>query len=158
MTAKISRNWKRIQATSLRHALELCKEHAQQRHNLSVERIAERLGVTDHWTIYKWIQTGRIPANMILPYEAACGIDFVTRFLASSGGKLLIAMPTGRDLLQGDVIALHSDFATALQHLTDFYDSKRDPAAALAALQHHLENVAFHHANVTKHSTPELEF
>lgn len=35
----------------------------KERHNLSVERIAERMGLTDHWTVYKWIQTGRIPAN-----------------------------------------------------------------------------------------------
>ena len=77
------RNWKRIQPTSLRNALELCKDHAKERHNLSVERVAERMGLTDLWTVYKWIQTGRIPANMIRPYEVACGIDYVTRWLAA---------------------------------------------------------------------------
>lgn len=30
------RNWKRIRPHSLRYALELCKEHARERRNLSV--------------------------------------------------------------------------------------------------------------------------
>lgn len=158
MNAKIRRNWKRVQAASLRNALELCKEFAQQRHNLSIERIAEKIGLTDHWTIYKWIQSGRIPANMILPYEAACGIDFVTRFLASSSGKLVIAMPTGRNLNEADVVNLHSGFASALKLLTDFYAGRTESAETLEALQNHLEDVAFHHANVIKHATPELAF
>jgi len=55
------RNWKRVQPSSLRNALELCKDYAKERHNLSVERIADRMGLSDHWTVYKWIQTGRIP-------------------------------------------------------------------------------------------------
>ena len=59
------RNWKRIQPTSLRHALELCKDFAKERHNLSVERIAERMGLTDHWTVYKWIQRRGLPAQKV---------------------------------------------------------------------------------------------
>ncbi|AOE92049.1 hypothetical protein LBM341_03799 (plasmid) [Ralstonia solanacearum] len=56
------RNWKRIRPTSLRHALELCKDYAKERHNLSVERIAESMGLADHWTLYKWFQNGRMQA------------------------------------------------------------------------------------------------
>ena len=90
------RNWKRIRPHSLRYALELCKEHARERRNLSVERIAELMGLADHWTLYKWFQSGRIPANLIRPFEQACGIDFVTQWLAGSSGKLLIDMPSGK--------------------------------------------------------------
>ena len=68
------RNWKRIRPHSLRYALELCKEHARERRNLSVERIAELMGLADHWALYKWFQSGRIPANLIRPFEHVCGI------------------------------------------------------------------------------------
>ena len=51
--SKPRRNWKRLQPTSLRNALELCKEHARERLNRSVERIADEMGITDHWTVYK---------------------------------------------------------------------------------------------------------
>jgi hypothetical protein len=152
------RNWKRIQPTSLRHALELCKEHARERHNLSIEGIAVRMGVTDHWTIYKWIQNGRIPANMLHPYEVACGINFVTRFMAASDNKLLIDMPTGRALAAADLVELHSGFGVAMQLLIDFYAGKADAGTTTEALMRHLNQVAFHHANETKHATPEFEF
>ena len=81
-------NWKHIQPSSLRHALLLCKEHARDRKNLSVERIAELMGIPDHWTVYKWIQTGRIPATMIPPYESVCGINLITRWFACSSDHL----------------------------------------------------------------------
>ena len=123
------RNWKRIQPTSLRHALELCKEHARERLNRSVERIADEMGITDHWTVYKWLQTGRIPANLIRPFESACGIDYVTRWIAASAGKMLVDIPTGRRLEGTDVVALHNGFGAALQLLTDFYAFHRDGVA-----------------------------
>lgn len=158
MATKPQRHWKRIQPHSLRHALELCKEFARERRNLSIERIAVEMGVTDHWTIYKWIQTGRIPANMIRPYEVACGIDYVTRWMASSCGKLLIDMPTGRALVETDMVDMHSGFGAAMQMLMDFHAGKADADKTLEALTNHMQQVAFHHINVGKHATPEFEF
>lgn len=153
------RNWKRLQPTSLRQALEFCKDHARARLNRSVERIAEDMGITDHWTVYKWIQTGRIPANMIRPYEAACGIDYVTRWIAASAGKMLVDIPTGRTLSGTDVVALHNGFGTALQLLTDFYaKSSGDAAETMAALTAHLEDVAWHRANIEQHLQPCFDF
>ena len=155
--SKPRRNWKRLQPTSLRHALELCKDFAKERHNLSVERIAERMGLTDHWTVYKWIQTGRIPANMIRPYEVACGIDYVTRWMAASNGRLLVQIATGRKLNHTDVAELHEHFAKALQLMTEFYAKPGDPAETLAALTAHMEHVAWHRQNVAQHANPQLE-
>src|SRR5690606_16217359 len=73
-----SRRWKSVQPTSLQHAMELCKAYALEKHNLSEQRIAERMGEENQWTLYKWISTGRIPAVKIPAYEAACGCNFVT--------------------------------------------------------------------------------
>lgn len=158
MNTKKRRNWNALQPSSLRQALELCKEYARERRNLSVERIAEKMGVTDHWTIYKWVQSGRIPANMIQPYESVCGIEYVTRWLAASGGKLLVDIPTGRNLVNADVIELHSGFSAALDLLTQFYVGKADVGQTSEALTNHLQQVAFHHANVQKHGAPEFNF
>ena len=152
------RNWKRIQPTSLRHALELCKDFAKERHNLSVERIAESMGLTDHWTVYKWIQTGRIPANMIRPYETACGIDYVTRWLAASSGRLLIDIPTGRKADAADMQALQELLNTAVGQLLQFYGGKAEAGDTLAAIQQAMEGLAWHRGNVQKHAQPELDF
>lgn len=158
VTAKPRRNWKRVQPTSLRHAMELCKEHARDRLNLSIERIAELMGQADHWSLYKWLENGRMPAVLIPAYENACGIDFITRWFAASRSKLLIDMPTGRALTDVDVVTLQTGFGTAMQLLTDFHSGKADAGATLDALTVHIEQVAFHHANVAKYATPEFAF
>ena len=151
------RNWKALQPSSLRHAFELCKDHARERLNKSVEGIAEDMGLADHWVLYKYLQKGSMPANLIRPYELACGIDFVTRYLAASNGRLLVQIATGRKLVHADIVELHEHFATALKLLTDYYAKPGDPSAALAALTTHLEHVAWHRQNVAQHINPQLD-
>lgn len=158
MTTKGRRNWKRIQPSSLRQAMELCKDYARERHNLSIERIAALMGQADHWSLYKWLENGRMPAVLIRSYENACGIDFVTRWLAATNHKLLIEMPTGRTLTDVDLVQLQTGFGAAMKLLTDFHSGQVDASATLDALTAHIEQVAFHHANVTKHAAPEFEF
>lgn len=154
------RNWKGYQPATLRDALQGCKDFAQQRHNLSVERIAERMGLEDHWALYKWLGNGRMPLVVLHPFEHACGIDLVTRYLAATAGKLLVPVPTGRQAQPTDMVELNSGFAQALQLLTDFYagGTKANPVATLEALRTHLEQVAYHQHNVSIYTTPELEF
>ena len=153
------RVWKNVRPNSLVHALRLCKEFAQDRHNLSVERIADRMGVS-HDSLYKWLATGRLPAILIPAYELACGCNFVSAWLATSAGKLVIDMPTGRKADGTEPIDMNSSCAAALQLLTAFYAAPQatDPEATLLALRQHMEQVAFHHNNVAQYATPELEF
>ena len=151
------RNWKALQPSSLRHAFELCKDHARERLNKSVEGIAEDMGLADHWVLYKYLQKGSMPANLIKPYELACGINYVTRWQASSGGCLLVQIATGRKLAHADIVELHEHFAMALKLLTEYYAKPGDPSAALAALTTHMEHVAWHRQNVAQHINPQLE-
>ncbi|ADU99803.1 hypothetical protein [Alicycliphilus denitrificans] len=153
------RNWKHARANSLVHALRLCKEFARDRHNLSVERIADRMGVTDD-NLYKWLGTGRMPAILIPTYELACGCHFVSDWLSASAGRLVVPMPTGRGATEADLLAVNSSCAAALDLLTKFYadPASADLAATADALRVHLEHVAFHHHNVARYAAPELEF
>ena len=153
------RVWKNVRPNSLVHALRLCKEFAQDRHNLSVERIADRMGTT-HDSLYKWLATGRMPAILIPAYELACGCHYVSEWLAASGGSLVVQMPTGRKADGTELLDMNSSCAAALQLLTAFYAAPHaaDPEATLAALRQHMEQVAFHHNNVAQYATPELEF
>lgn len=154
------RNWKRWQPATLRDALKGCKDFALERHNLSVERIAERMGLEDHWSLYKWIANGRMPLVLAPAYEHACGINLVARWMAATDGKLLVDIPKGRQAQAADMVELNTGFAHALQLLTDFYQGgdKADAAATLDALRNHLQQVAAHHHNVAAYATPELEF
>jgi len=138
--------------------MELCKDHAREKLNRSVEGIAAEMGLADHWTLYKWFQNGRMPLNLLIPFESACGIDFVSRWHAASKGRLLVEIPSGRDLRQTDIVELHNGFGEALRLLADLYAGKAEAAPTVAALTAHLEQVAWHRANVAQHAEPELDF
>ncbi|WP_422099115.1 hypothetical protein [Variovorax sp.] len=152
------RDWKRVRATSAVQALRLCKEFAQERHNLSVERIADRMGVT-HDSLYKWLATGRLPAILVPAYELACGCSFLSVWFAATAGKMVIDMPTGRKAGTADVVSVNTSCAEALPLLTAFYanPSNEGAEATLAALRAHMEQVAFHHHNVARYQAPQLE-
>lgn len=152
------RNWKSYQPATLRDALEGCKNFAKERHNLGVERIAERMGLEDHWSLYKWIASGRMPAVSIPAYQLACGCDFVTRWLAASGNKLLVDMPTGRKADSESLSHAHAGFAEAMRLISAFYEGKSEADATLAAITNHLQHMAALHGNVATHATPELDF
>lgn len=151
------KNWKTAQPSNLRQALEWSLEHARDRQNLSVERVAERMGLESHWTLYKWVQSGRIPAVYILPLEHICGINLISRWLASASGKLLIDMPTGRHCSGEDTHQLQQALLTATQAVLGFYSGATDADTALGSIQNAIESLAWHRGNVLQHSTPQLE-
>lgn len=151
------RDWKRTQPTSLVHALRLCKDHALEKKNLSVERIADLMGVTTD-SLYKWLSNGRMPANLIPAYEHICQIGFVSRWLAVSDGKVVIDIPTGRAATALDVHQLQGTLNSAVGSILDFAAGKADADATLAAINAGLAGLAWHRANVEKHLQPELEF
>ncbi len=153
------RNWKTARPASMVEALRLCKEFAQAKKNMSVERIADLMGVT-HDSLYKWLATGRLPAILIPAYELACGCNFVSGWLATSAGKLVIDMPKGRKAGTAELMEVNTSCAAALALLTAFYAAPEstDAEATLAALRTHLEQVAYHHHNVASYATPQLEF
>ena len=153
----MARNWKRIQPNSLRDALRLCKDHALAKHNYSVERIADLMGITAD-LLYKWLASGRMPASSIPAYEHVCGINLVTRWLAASAGNLIIPMPTGRNADAEDLHALQEVLNAAAGQLIQFYTGKAEAASVLAAVQTGLEGLAWHKVNVEKHLQPEFEF
>jgi hypothetical protein len=152
------RNWKTLQPTSLRDALELCKDHARERLNKSVDNIAEDMGLADKWALYKWIQNGSMPAKLIRPYQLVCGIALVSRWLAASEGKLLLVIPTGRAVKPEDLTQTHAGFAAAMSLITEFYAGKATQAQTMEAIAQHLQQMAWHHGNVQQHATPELDF
>ncbi|PTS85509.1 hypothetical protein DBR00_06960 [Pseudomonas sp. HMWF032] len=151
------RNWKSAQPNSIRQAMEWSLEYAKERHNLSVERIAERMGQANHWTLYKWTSEGRMPAVSIPAFEHVCGINLVSRWLAATGSKLLIDMPTGRACSTDDMQDLQAALHTATGALLAFYNGTADAAATLAAIQTGLEGLAWHRGNVQQHAHPQLE-
>lgn len=153
----MARNWKRVYPSSVVEAMRLCKDHAQERRNLSVERIAELMGVTPD-VLYKWLSTGRMPAVMIPVYEHACGISLVSRYLAASSGRLVIDIPTGRTANTESMQDLQQCLLDAVGKLFAYYKGEADAPQTVAATMAGLEQLAWHRHNVEQASTPQLDF
>lgn len=151
------RQWKRLHPQTLRDALKLCQQHAKERHNFSIERIAALMGLEDHWVLYKWVANGRMPAVLIPAFEQACGINLVSRWLAASAGKVLIDVPTGRTSSPQDIQHLQAVLHEATGALMAFYADDQEASATLAAIQSGLEELAWHRGNVQQHAHPQLE-
>lgn len=153
----MARHWKRISPASLLEAFRLCKDYARETKNLSVERIAELMGVTAD-ALYKWLATGRMPAILIPVYEHVCGIDFVSRHLALSAGKLVVSMPTGRTVKALDVQELQALLNDAVGAILAFADGNADAGRTLAAIEASMAGLAWHRATVAKHCQPDFDF
>ncbi|MDP2607981.1 MULTISPECIES: hypothetical protein [unclassified Oceanobacter] len=151
------RNWKREQPRSLKHAMELCVDHAKSVKNLSVERIADLIGITSQYTLYKWLDEARMPALMIRPFEHACGVSFVTQYLAASDYQLLVPMPKAKAAKDTDLMALQQSFSQAVTVLAAFYMGNESGESASAELARHMAEVASHRVRVERMGSPELE-
>lgn len=153
-----ARKWNKLQPRSLRHGMELCLEHARLTKNLSVERVADGMGLASRYTLYKWLENGRMPISLVRPFEFTCGADYMTRYLCHSAFKLMVDMPTGKKVSDTEINALQADFAESIGVLIDFYSGSVEASEAMASLASVMEKIAYHRGNVERFHAPELEF
>jgi len=133
-------------------------EHARAKHQRSVDRVADLMGQPSKWALYKWLESGRMPAILIRPFEQACGIDYVTRYIGHSGHKLLIDIPTGKRASGSDINALQSSFTQAVGLLLEYYDGRAEAEDTLGALYTTMEQLAWHQGEIERHRQPEFDF
>lgn len=141
---------------SLQRAMEMCLEYALAKHNRSVARVADLMGVQSH-TLYKWIGSGRMPSNLIRPFEHACGCHYVTWWVAQSAHKLVIDIPQGKKAGDSEINTLQSSLAHAVGKLIDFYAGKGGANETISALTDVMADLAYHRENVSMHAAPELD-
>lgn len=151
-------NWKQKQAkvNNLLSAIELCTEYAREKHNRSIERIAELMGISSHWTLYKYMESGKLPANLIAPFEFACGCSFVSEFLATRAGKIVIPIPQGKKATSEDINTLQHNFTKAVSALLEFYSGSENATETVAHVNIVIADLAIHKANVSMNEAPEL--
>jgi hypothetical protein len=150
------RDWKRFRPTSLQEAIEACVEYGRDRHQMSIDRIAEEIGLPSKWALYKWIEAASLPARLIRPFESACRCTFITQHLAASARKLLVDIPTGRKATSGDIHVVQDACNEAVGALLGFASGKNDAADTIAAITTAMERLARERAEVERHTQPEL--
>ena len=135
----------------------MCKDYAKAKHNLSVERIADEMGLTAV-RLYQHLENGDMPFNRVRSYQRACHCNFVTLYMAHGDDCMLIKIPTGKKVTDEQMLNINATFHKALTHLTDFYKQAENPELALAALTEHMATTAWHRMNVEKTLQPEFDF
>lgn len=149
------KRWKHRQPASTQEAIRLCLDYAQHKHNRSVARVAELIGVSE-WVIYKWMSDGSIPSRRIRPFEFACDCTYVTQTIAASAQKLVIDIPTGHSVDQADLLDLQNTLNDAVSQLTSFYRDSAEAAEVMKSLARAMKDLAGHRENVRKSDAPEL--
>jgi len=138
--------------------MEWCLEYARAKHNRSVDNVADLIGLSNRWVIYKWLENGRLPAVLIRPFENACGMDFVTRYIGHSGHKLLIDIPNGKRATGKDINSLQASFAESVTLLLKFYEGHAESEETISALLTTMEQLAWHRGTIERQQQPELDF
>jgi hypothetical protein len=152
MTARL---WKKVIARILSHAFQLCKEYALNKQNMSVERIADRIGSSPD-TLYKYLADARMPAHKIIAYETACNALFITQYLAHSHGCLLVKIPSGRAAEHVEINELQKFMNEVVGQLLDITANKGDAEEAQEQIMALMQDLAFHKSNIEKLKQPEL--
>jgi hypothetical protein len=150
-------NWRNVRPTNIQDAFSWCIRYAKHKHNHSVESIADVMGV-NHWTLYKWIGEADMPAKLIRGFENACGVDYVSRWLIESAGKMVIEIPRGKQCGPHEIQHLQAVYHVAVGELMGFYEDAKDIDSALSAIQASLEQTSWHKHNVEKYRQLELPF
>ncbi|HCI4018106.1 hypothetical protein CDC13_18310 [Pseudomonas aeruginosa] len=152
------RNWKTWVPRSPVEAIEGCVDRARDHRNRGVDRLAfDHLGLNNHSSLYKWQANGRLPLNLILPLEHACGLPLITRYLAAAHGKLLVDIPVGKACNASDVQQLQAVLHGTTGALMAFYAGQQTAEQTLDAIRAGLCSLAWHHGNVAQHNHPQLD-
>ena len=150
-------NWKKAKANSLTDAFDLCKRYAKERKNLSIEQIAELMGVGDE-SLRKWVRNATMPINNLASFEMTCGCRYVSGYLAARDGKLLIDIPAGKQVKPVEFIEMQNTFNHAVGKLMQVATGKAEVSETVAAITSSMCDLAYHRENVQKQKTPELDF
>ncbi len=152
---KHRRNWKRVQPSNLRDAFRLCKDHAKEKKNLSVERIAEKLDTSDE-ALYKWLANASMPSGKVEAYEEICGIHLVTEYMAATNGRIIIEIPIGKTASAEELNDLQILLTETSAKLMKFHRGDAGIEETKAELTQALKNLAWHRQNITYYEQPEL--
>ena len=93
-------------------AIRDCLNTAKAKFYRDIGDVADTMGVNRE-VLYKWVQTGRIPAVHIAYFEQACGDAALTRALAAAQ-RFLLVPEAAQVPLQVDLATVHCQIASAI--------------------------------------------
>ncbi len=150
------KNWNQLVPRSLTESLQLCKEFAMANKQMSVPRIADRIGTSPDM-LYKHLGGATMPAYMLIPYMEACNRVYPLQYMAHSLNYLLVPMPRGRKAAHKTLIQLSQFCNAVMGQLLALESGECQPQDVTDQLTLLMENLAYHRLEAQKHDQPELD-
>lgn len=150
------KNWNQLVARSLTESLQLCKEFAIANKQMSVPRIADRIGTSPDM-LYKHLGGATMPAFMLIPYMEATHRIYPLQYMAHSLNHLLAPMPRGRKAEHKTLIALSQFCNAVMGQMLALQSGECQPQNVTDQLTLLMENLAYHRLESQKHDQPELD-
>ncbi len=148
--------WNKYTPNDIPQALQSSVDYGRENKNLSVQRVADLIGVNSQNTLYGWLASGRMPLVLVPAFENATGINLVTRFLAHGQDKLLVDMPTGRRPENRELTSLVINANQTFGQLMGFFDGSVDAKTVTAALDGLMADLSAQRKNIESFDQPEL--
>lgn len=149
------RHWNQVIPRSLTESLQLTKEFAICTKQLSVPRIADRLGRTPD-SLYKYLGDASMPVNLLIPFMEACHRTYPLQYLAHSMNYLLVPMPRGRKAEHKALVQLNLFCTAVMGKLLSLQAGECSQQEVVDHLTVLMENLAYHRLEAQKHLQPEL--
>ena len=127
----------------IQSAIRECLDHAKRVLYRDVANLAELMSLDNKWVLFKWVETGRIPAVAIPAFEAACGSNALSRCLAEKGGSMTIPAPTGRFARATSSAEAHLLVSTAIVKAITAETDTSKAGEAVRAINGAIESLAW---------------
>lgn len=149
-------NWNQLVPQSLSGALQLNKDFAISTKQMSVPRIADRIGCSTD-SLYKYLGGATMPANLLIPFMEACHRVYPLQYMAHSLNLLLIPMPRGRKAEHKTLVQLNMFCSQVMALMLSLQSGEANSKDVVNHLTLLLESIAYHRAEVQKQVQPELD-
>ncbi|MCB6182349.1 hypothetical protein LIN78_02110 [Leeia sp. TBRC 13508] len=141
--------------TSLDDAIEKATQQAD-RSRRPAKVMADLMGV-ELKTYYRWLSESSMPLNRLRQFETFCGAHFVSDYLSTAAGRVVIEIPVGKKAKPEDIANMQAMFGKAIMLLSQFWETRDGMEETLSVLTETLQQVAFQRENVLKSVSPELD-
>ncbi|WP_027670065.1 hypothetical protein [Rheinheimera baltica] len=150
------KNWNQVIPRSLTESLQLTKDFACATKQLSVPRIADRMGCSTD-SLYKYLGGATMPTNLLIPFMETCHRVYPIQYMAHSLNMMLVPMPRGRKAEHKELVKLNMFCGEVMGKLLALHSGECSQQDAIDHLTLLIENLAYHRAEAGKLQQPELE-
>jgi hypothetical protein len=136
-----------IDNPDLAEAINACLKHANEHYGLSVKDIAPGMN-TKMFTLFKWIESGKMPLNVVAQFENLCHARYITRHLAEVSGFILVTCPRGMETPENALVTLNKTTVEAVGSVAGFMSGDKSKRDAIKAIDTAIESLVWQKSRI----------